>query len=116
MNPAADAGALVRSKTWATLALALLGVASVAPMAPVAAADIARGAQLYNLHCAGCHGGSGRSINPSAPNLIGGGKTMQPDMALVMRLKTGRNQCPPFLGVLKDQELLDLITYVRTLH
>lgn len=94
---------------WAAVAaLALIAV-------PAAAADFANGARLFSSHCAGCHGADGRSLNPAAPNLIGGAKSLQPDMSMMMRIKTGKGQCPPFLGLLKDKDILDVVAHLRTL-
>jgi cytochrome c6 len=87
-----------------------------AAVAPAQAADLANGARMFNARCAGCHGADGRSVNPAAPNLIGGVKTMQPDTTLMLRIKTGKGQCPPFLGILKDKDILDVIAHLRTLR
>lgn len=89
----------------------LLGAA-----APVAAdaADLASGSQTYQTRCVGCHGMGGRAVNPNAPNFIAGERLSQPDMTLMLSIKTGKTKCPPFFGVLSDRQLLDAIAYIRT--
>jgi cytochrome c6 len=82
----------------------------------VEAADFANGNRIYQQRCVGCHGLDGKAINPAAPNFILGERMSQPDMTLMMSVKTGKTKCPPFFGMLKDQELLDTIAYIRTLR
>lgn len=102
---------------WTCGAARTLTLVAGLAAAPAAwAADMANGARWYNTHCAGCHGADGRSANPAAPNLIGGAKTMQGDMALMMRIKTGKGQCPPYFGILKDKDILDVVAHLRTLR
>jgi cytochrome c6 len=94
----------------------LLGAGVALGASAVHGADMANGARVYNTHCAGCHGADGRSMNPAAPNLVGGAKTMQADMVLLMRIKSGKGQCPPYLGILKDKDILDVLAHTRTLR
>ena len=104
-----------KGRSGACLAAALVwwgvGTATTA-----VAADAAAGNRVYFVRCVGCHGMGGKSIDPDAPSLVGGDKLAQADVALVMRIKTGKNRCPPFLGILHDREILDLVAYLRTLH
>jgi cytochrome c6 len=78
--------------------------------------DIIKGSQIYARHCAACHGPAGVSVMPSAPNLSRGERMMQPDMALLVALKSGRNGMPAYAGILNDREILDVISYSRTLR
>lgn len=94
-------------------ALLLCGLGTAVP---AAAADPGSGNRIYFARCVGCHGVGGKSINPEAPSLAGSDKVLQPDVMLLTRIKTGRNRCPPFLGILSDKEILDLVSYMRTLH
>ena len=54
-------------------------------------------------------------VLPEAPNLARGEGLMQPDMMLLVSIKTGKNAMPGFMGILKDQDILDVIAYTRTL-
>lgn len=93
------------------VSILLLGVATSAT-----AVDLARGQQLYNLHCASCHGLTGIPLMPDTPNLAMREGMNQPDVVIMQSLKMGKRNKPPFLGRLSDQELLDVIQYTRFLR
>ena len=80
------------------------------------AADIASGARIYNIHCIACHGVQGLSAIPNVPNFAAGDRMMQPDMMLMQSIKTGKGIMPSFFGILSDQDLRDVIAYLRTLR
>jgi cytochrome c6 len=80
------------------------------------AADVARGAQLYAIHCTSCHGRTGVSVMPGAPNFARSEKLLQPDIQLLASIKAGRNAMPGYIGILQDREILDVIAYLRTLR
>lgn len=80
------------------------------------AADPGNGQRLYLAHCAGCHGPNGYSAMPNTPNLARSERLDQPDPVLVDRIRSGSNAMPPFLGILKENEFYDVISYVRTLR
>lgn len=80
------------------------------------AANLMRGQQLYQMHCAACHGMRGEGVSPDAPKFIMGEKLNQPDIVLMQSVKMGGKSKPPFFGILKDQEILDILSYVRTLR
>lgn len=83
---------------------------------PTAAADINRGGQLYGLHCANCHGASGVPVMPGAPNFQRSEKLLQPDTLLLAAIRRGRNAMPAYVGILRDQEIMDVVGYLRTLQ
>lgn len=83
---------------------------------PVGAANVMEGQQIYNQHCIGCHGMGGMSPIPNAPNFARGERLMQPDMALLQTIKAGKMTMPSFNGMLRDQQILDVIAYLRTLQ
>ncbi len=99
-------------KRIALLAAALIG----AGLAPAEAADVIKGQQLYLRHCASCHGASGVSIMPNAPNFARGERMLQPDQALLGAIRMGRGAMPAYSGVLNDRETLDVVAYLRTLR
>lgn len=80
------------------------------------AVDLARGQRLYNLHCASCHGITGIPVMPDTPNLSMREGMNQPDVVIMQSLKMGKRNKPPFLGRLNDEELLDIVQYVRTMR
>jgi len=78
--------------------------------------DIAKGKQVYRDHCEICHGPGGRSNMPGAGDFTRGHGLMQPDTALLESIRAGKYAMPGFLGVLSDEEILDVISYLRTFH
>lgn len=80
------------------------------------AGNIARGQQLFNMHCSACHGMRGEGVMPEAPKFRMGERLDQPDMVLMQSVKNGKNKMPPFFGILKDPDVLDILSYVRTLR
>lgn len=83
---------------------------------PAGAADISKGGQLYGLHCANCHGSSGIPVMPGAPNFQRSEKLLQPDTLLLAAIRRGRNAMPAYVGILRDQEIMDVVGYLRTLQ
>lgn len=80
------------------------------------AADVIEGQRIYNQHCIGCHGPGGHSALPNAPHFSRGERLMQPDMMLLATIKAGKMTMPSFNGILRDQQILDVIAYLRTLQ
>lgn len=100
------------------IAMAVFAATLVAwlPGTAFAAADLAKGQNLYKIHCSGCHGEKGISVNPEAPNFARGEKLFQSDAALIDVVRNGKNSMPAFLGILQDREIFDVISYARTLQ
>ena len=85
----------------------------------------ARGARLYKDHCAQCHGEDGRGVPAAYPALAGSrAVTMDPPANLVHVVlqggfppsTTGNPRpfgMPPFATVLSNQDVADLLTFVR---
>jgi mono/diheme cytochrome c family protein len=82
----------------------------------VLAADIFKGREVYELHCQTCHGNDGRSVEPGTPDFSRGESLFAPDSELVRQLRDGGGMKPAYRGMLTDEELRDVIAYVRTLQ
>ena len=95
---------------------ALAALMLAAPGQEVVAANLLRGQQIYQMHCAACHGLRGEGVLPEAPRFQLGERLNQPDVLLMQSVKTGNKTMPPFFGILKDPEILDVLSYVRTLR
>ncbi len=80
------------------------------------AADMIKGGNLYASHCAACHGASGVSVMPGAPGFARNEGLLRPDMMLLTAIKSGKNAMPAFQGILSDQDILNVIAYLRTLN
>jgi cytochrome c6 len=68
------------------------------------------------LHCANCHGASGNPVMPGAPNFQRSEKLLQPDTLLLAAIRRGKNAMPAYVGILRDQEIMDVVGYLRTLQ
>jgi len=108
-----------KAKTEALRALTAGMIAGLiaAMSVPATAADIIKGNRIYSAHCAFCHGVSGISAMPGAPNLARGSeRLMQADIGLLTSIRNGKNAMPAYIGILTDREILDVIAYLRTLR
>jgi len=80
------------------------------------AAVIFNGKEVYAMHCQGCHGVDGSSIEPGIPDFTRGESLMVPDSVLFERLWDGMEHMPSYRGMIEDSDLRDVIAYVRTLQ
>lgn len=80
------------------------------------AADPNKGAEIYAKHCVICHGTSGISDMSRAPNFAKNEGLMSSDRELLISIKSGKAVMPAYRGVLSDQDILNVIAYLRTLN
>lgn len=80
------------------------------------ASETKKGKELYSLYCSDCHGAMGISIMPDAPSFAKNESLMKSDFDLFDSISKGNNAMPLYQGILSDQEILDVITYIRTLN
>ena len=92
--------------------LILLACTCIVPSA--FAADVFKGKEIYQTYCEVCHGSNGQGAIPGTPNFTRGQGLLQPDLALYNRIESGKNAMPAFQGVLDTDQMLDVITYLRT--
>lgn len=99
------------------------------PAAPTApgggsSANLERGASLYKSKCGSCHGKSGEGsammakvfkATPEALNLADAATAARPDAELISTTKNGKNKMPAYKGKLSDEEIGDLIGFIRSL-
>jgi cytochrome c6 len=93
------------------LSLVLLGLTVNAQ-----AADPRRGAKVYSERCANCHGNRGVPNMPGVPDFSRNERLMQSDLVLVKSISIGKGMMPAFQGILSENDILDVITYLRTLR
>lgn len=79
------------------------------------AADIFNGREVYEMHCQGCHGIDGQSMEPGTPDFTRGESLLVPDTQLFKQLWDGAHM-PSYRGMIEDSDLRDVIAYVRTLQ
>ncbi|MDQ5835296.1 MAG: cytochrome c [Acidobacteriota bacterium] len=101
-------------------AFILLFVALFAPACspreekPARAADPTR--ELFQRNCAVCHGqqGEGRQLGTlNVPSLRTGRAVTDPDERLLAQIQNGGNGMPPFKYSLTDEQIADLLRFVR---
>ena len=80
------------------------------------AADFFNGEKIYQKYCQSCHGVKGHGGIGGAPNFARGQGLMKPDAYLYNTIDMGKNAMPAFRGVLKEEELYDVITYLRSFY
>lgn len=80
------------------------------------AADTINGGQVYAAHCAACHGSNGVPVMPNAPNFARSERLMRPDVFVAAAIRDGNNAMPSYQGVLSENEILDVVVYLRTLE
>jgi mono/diheme cytochrome c family protein len=92
-----------------------LAVSSLAPSAR--AADDA-GAQTFKSNCVVCHGadGTGTATGKSlkAPDLHSDAVQKMTVAQMITQISDGKNNMPPFKSTLTDDQIKDVVTYVRT--
>lgn len=93
---------------------------------PIASTARAAGAQLYEQHCASCHGAQGQGVPGAYPALAGSRSVTMANPANLLRIiqrggfapATAGNPrpygMPPFASVLSDTELAALASYLRS--
>lgn len=95
--------------------LGLLAVAAAGAAFPVLAraADPDRGKEIYESHCERCHGDDGRGLTAGSPDFARSMALMAPDADIVRLLRQGRGGMPAYEGLLRHDEFLDVIAYLR---
>jgi mono/diheme cytochrome c family protein len=89
----------------------------------VAADPVAHGKQIYMARCALCHGPEGKGDGPAAAGLNpkprnhtdGTYMRSRTDDELLQVIRNGKGGMPAWGSVLSDQEIQDVLKYVRTL-
>ncbi len=114
------------------IVLGTLGVgmvlATVAVVPAASAADAGKGKEIYTKSCGGCHGPEGKgdgaaakAMNPKPTNLADKASMSKLDDAALTKVivkggvGTGKSPLMPAFSQLKDQEVKDVIAYIRSL-
>ena len=92
--------------TAAAIVLAMLPFAAVGQ-------DSAAGRSLYLTHCASCHGEDGRPMMGGAPDFTRSEGLFQADVVLSDAIRSTRVIEHGFEGLLSEQDIQDIIAYLR---
>lgn len=98
------------------IAKVLLCMAPVLNAGPVAAADTGNGGAIYAMNCQICHADDGQGLVADAPNFRHGDNLIKPDMELFNSISSGKGMMPAFRGMLSEQDILDVISYLRNIY
>ena len=125
VGPPALSVALLAEETAADEALGDPASDAPALTNPVEATgeSLARGKDLYGRHCAKCHGADGNGTGPSTHGInadprklwVWGSAGDAADGYLFSIISNGRTDMPPWGLVLAQNELWDLVNYVKSL-
>ena len=85
-------------------------------VAPVFAGDPFAGSNIYTQYCVNCHGGDGRGEIAGTPSFREGRLMARSTADLMETVRTGKNLMPSFRGILEEQQIDDVITYIRTFN
>lgn len=80
------------------------------------AADPGNGRKIYMSHCQNCHGMAGVGQMPGVPDFSRGEALFKPDIELVRRIRAGQGMMPSYEGMFTEDELLDVVAFLRTLR
>jgi len=78
-----------------------------------------RGKQIYDANCASCHGQNGKGDGPAGKALnpkpadLAAMAPQHPPGDLAWKIETGRGPMPPWKGVLTQNEIWDVVNYIR---
>jgi cytochrome c6 len=101
-------------KKLLTLVLVMFSLLTITLTLPAGAADIASGAEIFSVHCAGCHLNGG--------NIIRRGKTLQKKAlkkygmdsieSITSIVTNGKNNMSAYKDRLSEQQIQDVAAYV----
>lgn len=94
--------------------LAFLFLVLASAPAAMAAGDVFKGKEIYQRHCMGCHGGSGEGFMPGMPNFARGDRLFRTDRELEDAIRDGNGVMPSFNGLLEDDDMRDVVAFLRT--
>jgi len=96
------------------IAIFLLIVSSMAGNA-YALGNPFNGKPLYYKHCFDCHEKNGDTPMLNAPDFTKREGLMMSDQQLLTTIKSGKGIMPGYQGILKDEQIRDIITYIRNI-
>ncbi len=78
------------------------------------AQDLAAGKITFAKNCSACHQVTGLGIKGAFPALAGDALVQGADDVLIKTVLQGRGGMPTFAAMLKDQDLANVLSYVRS--
>lgn len=78
------------------------------------AGDVFQGKEVYSRYCMGCHGEAGEGLMPGLPNFSRGQQLIRTNRELSDTIRDGNGVMPGFNGIITDDEIENVIAYIRT--
>jgi len=103
----------MKRMSFQTVLVALLAVGLIAACTSPAFADDA--AATYKAKCAMCHGPDGKGGKMGTRDFASAEVKAETDAQLTDIITKGKGKMPSYNGKLKDTEIKDLVTYIRSL-
>ncbi len=92
----------------------MLLVLSLGYGAQVSAGDVFKGKEVYLKECAACHGASGEGRMPGLLNFQESQALFRTNNALRDIVRDGKGIMPSFNGLLSDEDISNVVVYLRT--
>ncbi|WP_455222513.1 c-type cytochrome [Kaarinaea lacus] len=80
------------------------------------AGDPFAGSAIYAEHCVSCHGGDGSGEVAGTPSFRGGALMSKGEFELRDKVRNGKDLMPRFEGILTEEQIEDVVTYIRTFN
>jgi len=98
---------------WKTMVVLLFATIVLLVTDRIQAADYKNGIKIYAEHCEYCHGPSGEGMGGMG-ELRAWDQLMKTDEELFAIVRDGKMVMPGYDGLLTSEEILDVISYMRT--
>jgi len=101
---------------WKTMVVLLLATIALLVTGRIQAADYKNGIRIYAENCEYCHGPSGEGMGGMGGmgELRAWDQLMKTDEDLFAIIRDGKTVMPGYDGLLTSEEILDVISYMRT--
>ena len=90
----------------------VLALAGPAAWPQAALAGMKEGQKTYERFCAICHGKNGKAVFAGAPDFSSRLSLRMSERELREHIKNGKRACPAHKGILKENDISDLIIYL----
>ena len=80
----------------------------------VGANDVFKGREVFMRECMACHGESGEGKLPGLPNFKEGKTLFKTDSVLIDIVRDGKGVMPSFNGLLTDEDIRNVVSYLRS--
>lgn len=80
------------------------------------AGDPFAGSGIYAHYCVSCHGGDGSGEVAGTPSFRGGAMLTRSQTDLISTVTVGKDLMPAFRGILTEQQIDDVVAYIRTFN